>query len=336
MIAFKKHWLTLASTGLIAGISAFAAGCFGPDTFYYDYLNASGTVYQADARAPLAGALIQNYDWIVSYTDRSTVAVSFNPAVTTDAAGQFNFDSSNLSLQSGNLSESCTDVCVEYETQYEDYCSEWTTETGDEYCADWEIDSEGDEYCADWETSAGDTYCSAWSTDSYEACVAWGQDCDYYYPARDIGDISEAYAEITYSLGGGGSLVTQSSTTNYPATSVQKVSTKDAESGDTTVDSTWLETDNFTSPILFSTLSTPARTALTANQTRITAERNATRIKKARKITQPLPAGMTSPRTRLTRKDARKLKLSELSNAQMLKVETARNGCGASPKSSSK
>lgn len=328
MTAFNKQWLTLIFTSLVACIASLAAGCvFGPSTYSYDYLSATGTLYQADARTPVAGALIESYDWIVSFTDRSTVAVSFKPAVTTDAAGQFKFDSSKLSLHSGNEAESCTDVCVESETRYEDYCAEWTTETDDEFCVDWEIDSEGYEYCSDWEYSPGETYCSAWETSSYEACVAWGEDCDYYYPARDIGDITQAYSEITYSFGGFNGFA-ESSTTNYPGTSVVTNSTTDPNSGDTTVNTIWSEIDSFTLPLVVGAQS--RKQALTANQIRITQERNAPRIL-ARKITKPLPPGVTAPRARLTHKDALKLPLNKLSPGQKLKLEIARNGCGAMP-----
>jgi hypothetical protein len=315
--------------------AVLAAGCeSGPETYDYDYLRANGFVAEADGQTPIPGVAIGEYDWVVSYTDGSTVAVPFaTPGVVTDGTGSFSIASDKLSLQSGNQETSCTDVCTATDTVEIDECYDWETEYGDEYCADWEYDENGDEYCADWEQDETDV-CVDWEPTYDTECVEWGTDCDYYYPSRNIDDIAQAYSQISYTYGDS-AVTTVSRDITFPAGAVTSTSTQLNSAGDTELDRLWTQNDFFVTPISHAALSARIAQAKALNNTparqQLTAAHNASRVKKA--PTHRHVSRDKAMRKRITA--AKKLPIAQImgDKAKWDKVLKARSGCGAIKKS---
>jgi hypothetical protein len=337
----KRSLFAFTLAAVVAGAAALASGCDSEDTFYYDYLKATGIVTQVDGKTAVPNIAISNYDWIVTFTDGSTIAVPFVSVGTTDTEGKFGFDSTQLDLHSGNLAESCTDVCLATATEYEDVCYNWVTEQGDEYCTGWDYDEWGDEYCTGWAYEEGETYCSSWGTESYEYCTLWGEDCEYYYPARDVSDIASAYTEITTNIGGATYTIPSSNVT-LAADAYTRNSTTAPNGEDTIVDMLWTQNDVFASPLVIGVAAQQKKlereSKLNARQKAIVQARNAAKkVEKAiaRKIEKPLAKEANGkPRVRKTRAQAQKKPYAELPAELQQIINKARTGCGATPKSS--
>jgi hypothetical protein len=340
--SIKKTIFSVSCLGLV-GLSGLIAGCTGDagTTDYVDYLNASGTVYQADGTTAASALPINDYTWNVTYTDGSSVAVPFTPGVSTDATGKFGFDSSQLALVSGNQAESCESVCTDTAVGYEDVCTDWEVDS-EQYCADWEPSSCGSSgspgssssgstgssgggcgtYCADWETQ-DTTYCAASVTEEYTYCDEYGQDCGFFYPARDIKDIVSANSEITFTAGPA-TVTTQSEATTF-AKDLGVVSNNPQTQGNTTIaNATWFQADKFVTSLTAGGVSTTAAKAykvLTAQQIQLTAAQNAGNAKKHAVLKYGFGRNHAP---------ARKLPFEGLSAAGQAKVQSARTAFGAS------
>lgn len=226
----KKVFAAVLALGMMA---AAVTGCDPESTYYRDYLNATVHVKASDGTSPVADLPVETYDWIINFTDGSQVIERFQDSrFVTGADGGFSFKSEELDLYSGREYSSCTTVCVEWTTYCEEYCVEW--------------DEDG--YCTWYETSCSD-YCSL-----------YGQDCDYYYPARSVSQIESAWTEISYYLGN--SLVTTpSETVATPATAFSSTSAPYSDN-DTLVEKYWNQNDVFITPISGSSVQKPARSKL--------------------------------------------------------------------------
>lgn len=210
--------LGLFATILVGAVAI--VGCDPAETRYRDYLNATVNVKAGDGVTPVSGLAVQAYDWVIKYKDGSTVTERFeDPSFVTAKNGGFNFLSGELALQSGHIASDCTRVCVE-ESYYYDY-----------RCVEWDLDG----YCT-WEEQYPVWYCTRYMND-----------CDYYYPTRNIDDIELTYAEITYGFG------TSAVTTPSEAftTPEQALATSKTPFGknDTLVEFNWAQDDVFITPV---------------------------------------------------------------------------------------
>ena len=308
----------LVVTGVCASLVGLVMGC-GPGaggTSYRDFFTAIGIVVQADGKTPVASLPITGYNWVVSFTDGSTVSNPMGPSggVTTTADGRFTFASNQLELQSGTQVNECTTVCVDWATGSDDVCTDWETSSED-VCTDWETDNSGNDYCANWETDYTD-YCANWVTESYDYCATYGQDCGFVYPSRAITDISSAHAEIVYA-NGASVVTTESQTSTLPAKAIQTASVVDANNN-TLVTTKWVETDTFATTL------TPA--VLSAPRALITAARNSAMVS-ARKMSKT-----GTPHFGRTHQPAAVIDSAKLLGTQKIKLEATRTSCGAYPK----
>ncbi len=305
-------------TSVCAALASMAVGCGpGTNTTYRDFLTAIGTVFQADGRTPLTDLAIDSYNWVITFTDGSSVSNPFVPSTqnstmwTTNATGQFTFTSDQLALTSGTQVESCTQVCLDWATGYNDVCTDWQTSSED-YCADWEVDSDGNDYCADWETSYTD-YCANWGSESYLYCDLYGQDCGWIYPARAIEDIASAYSEINYT-DGASTVTTQSSGTVTPANAIS--TSKTTAGHDIVVDDKWTQQDNYVTNY----------TQLSASKAKIVTARNTSKMSSRKILKNGIPHFGRTHAVAKVMKD-------KFSVKQQAKIDAARTGCGAYPKS---
>lgn len=212
-------------------IGATFASCDYAETSYRDYLNASMKVKKSDGVTPASNLALTFYDWIINYKDGSAVRERFeDPSFVTDASGAYSFKSAELRLQSGYEAESCQTVCVEEETTWEEQCDYYEDE-----CVEW------DDYGNCLYT---DSFCQSYSWYPVTYCTAWGEDCEYYYPSRDVADISQAYSEITYQNVGGLEVVA-SPTDWTPATAYASTTTAVEGTNDKVVTMEWTQDDTF-------------------------------------------------------------------------------------------
>jgi hypothetical protein len=318
----------------LLGAAGLFSACDGSSssTEYNDYLSASGSVYEADGTTKVGGLGITAYDWVVSYKDGSTVAVPFDyptstSAVADDTFGTFAFGSTELALNSGNTAQSCTDVCVQWSVGYEEVCYLWDTE---EYCADWY----GDE-CVDWDT---DLYCALPGLEPYDYCSGWGQDCEFYYPARNIHDINSAYSEITYDTGSSSSITTTSEWTTLAPDAVISETTSNTTNKHTltTVNETWTQADEFITPFLSaaSTSRAAKKTALTAARLAVVKAHNDEKFPKRQPhglVEDKKTGKMRAPILGRSHTKA-KSRLGSLTAEQKLMIEIARKGFKATKK----
>jgi hypothetical protein len=260
---------------VFALIAQACGGDGGGSTDYVDFLKAQGTVNLADASTPAASVSINQYNWVVSFSDGSTVANPFTqPGLVTDAKGKFGFAPPQLFLTSGNQEQTCDTVCTVWDTGSEWVCTDYEQDCSD-YCADWETDAYGNDYCADWETSCS-YYCANGYYDAYQYCAVYAQDCGYIYPSRLVSDIKSAYSEITYDTSTG-PMTSQSVNTTLPANAL---SSSSAASGkNTTVTQSWTESDTYVTTLTASPTATTTAALVTAtalgNRAQITAQHNA-------------------------------------------------------------
>lgn len=323
----------LLPLGLVVSMAAAALlsqGCGpGSDTFYADFLDAKGQVYASNGTTLVADLPVDGYNWVVTFSDGSTVANPFVPTgVTTDAKGEFSFSSKALDLRSGNAVEYCDKVCIDEEIAYEDVCTDWEQSCGDEYCADWGTDSDGNEVCNAW-TQDCDDYCANWVSQPYTYCAAYGDDCSYAYPSRSTADIVSAYSEITYSANS--SIVTTASeNTDVPATSLSQTSTPAGK--DTDIARRWAQNDVYVTLVSASAAKTAksaqiAASTSTPRRAQLTSARNAGKVRPARTMKH---AG--TPNFGRTHAPSKFYKEGQLPAGLQPKLEALRAKCNAYPK----
>jgi hypothetical protein len=172
-----------------------------------------------------------------------------------------------------------------------------------------------------------------WEEREYSYCSQYGQDCTYYYPSRNIKDITTAYSEITYPVGAA-RVTTQSQYSTLAADGAQSMSTTLDHT--TTVTAQWTQNDRFITP--FTAVGTglasreanaPARAKsspkfLTPKQAEIVALRNA-----AHRTPKMKRAG--TPHFGRTHRPSKVLPAQSLNPAQLIKLELARKAFGATP-----
>lgn len=324
----KKHtFLTLVSAVVATGL---VLGCDNSNNgSERDFLQSSGSVMQSDGKTPAANLPITNYSWVTTFSDGSTVSNDVTPmaGLTTDAAGGFAVNSSQLNLRSGIQKHGCSEVCVDWQIGSEDICTDWQNETQD-YCADWATDDCGNDYCADWQTESSD-YCANWDTQSYSYCGVYQKDCGWIYPNRSLSDVTSAYSEITYN--DGTSLVTtQSQSVTKPSGTINNTTTSNSS-----INTNWIEHDLFITAIgasstMAASLNTTPSTAQSTEEKRaqITALRNASKIA-ARKMRRS-----GTPQFGRTYKTPLRFEASQidsLTSAQRATLDNTRASWGATP-----
>jgi hypothetical protein len=327
-----KRGLSVLSVVVFALV---AQACGGDDgsTSYNDFLKATGTAYLADTKTAATSVPITDYNWIVTFSDGSTVPNHFSqPGLVTDTKGKFGFAPPQLFLTSGNQEQTCDQVCIEWDTGNEWVCTDYEQSCSD-YCADWETDDNGDEYCADWETSC-DTYCANGYEDFYQYCGVYGQDCGYIYPSRLVSDITSAYSEITYDTSSG-PMTAQSEETTLPAMALGSSSA--ASGKNTTVTQNWTESDTYVTTLTSSPATTAtvqsalvggATEAQLQNRARLTSQRNAAKG-------NPVVKHLGTKRYGRNHKPSLYVPAGQLGSMPKLKssLEAIRAKCGAYPKS---
>ena len=303
-----KNSLKITSLALTA--SSLFAACNYSDFVTYDFLKVEAQVVASDGETPIDDLSIQNYRWIVSYKDGSTVSMPFNPALKTDQDGKFQFSSGELDLQSGNGNASCTDVCVATATSYDTVCTTEDTYTYDS-CLSWGSDYYGDPVCLYWETQVV-SECIVWEQRPYSYCTTWAQDCAYSYPDRNIDDIAYSQSEIDYRLGS--SLVTTASELNPSGGYSTLRRSEDQRSLQ------WLEEALFITPLESASASKSQvkKSNLTAQQREIVRARNANAEHQTREV-EPKLSRTHTPATRVSYDQ-----LQDLTASQKQKLEEAR------------
>jgi hypothetical protein len=280
----------VASAALCLTAAGLAlAACEGnTTTTTRDFLNASGTVFLNDGKTAVQNLPISQYDWIINYTDGSSVDVTFdtsnaniagtNASIMTDASGNFNFQSDQLQLQSGTQVQSCTNVCVQTAVGYDDTCVDWQISYQD-YCANWASGGQScspgtgstgtgstgtgstgtgstggscvqnPDVCTDWQTQEVST-CDSWVSQEYTYCTTYAQDCGWIYPDRDVTDIKSAYSEITYT--NGTSTVQTRSDSDILAKDAASTSSKqDPNNSSNNIETElWHQVDHYTTPFI--------------------------------------------------------------------------------------
>ena len=196
----KNGFISTAGTAFVGASMLGIAACDTTDIISTDFLHVDAQVYALDGVTPVSNFPIDAYRWVVTYKDGSTVSLPFDQPLATDGQGRFSFSSGELALQSGNpVLRGCTDVCVEYQTRFEPYCS-FEEVSENQYCSWWYVDENGDDQCGEWVTETSST-CVAWSTRPVEYCTTWAEDCDYDYPERHVDDIALTRSEIDFRIG---------------------------------------------------------------------------------------------------------------------------------------
>lgn len=216
-MGFKKYFTALATISFGA---IMMIGCDPATTSYRDYLDATVNVKGNDGVTPVSG-LAFTHDWVISFTDGSTVLERFeDPSFVTGADGSYQYRSGQLDLHSGNLNADCTTVCVDYDYYYEYVCTVW--------------DEDG--------------FCIWYEPYEVAYCAQYGQDCDYYYPARTVKSIESAHSEITY-MWGNSFVTTPSQDITFAEDAFTSRNTPQGEN-DTLVEMLWTQSDVFISPFV--------------------------------------------------------------------------------------
>jgi hypothetical protein len=287
--------------------------CDTTEFLTFDFLKVEGKVVASDGQTGIPELDIQNYRWIVSYRDGSTVSMPFDAALRTNTDGAFQFSSGELDLRSGTGRTSCNDVCVETNTTYESVCVLEDTYLYDT-CTVWGTDYFGNPVCLWWETEAV-TECVAWEERSYSYCSAWAEDCTTSYAGRNIDDIAYSQSEIDYRLGS--SLVTTASEINPEAGYSTLRRTEDQQSLQ------WLEEALFITPVSAPDSSTAQKSStanLTQKQREVVEERNANAVHETREVKEPRFSRTRAPSPRILFEE-----LDTLTETQKAKLEEARN-----------
>jgi len=311
----KKSPVNQKISSSIAGLgvlSALVSGCDTTDILTSNFLKVDARVVAQDGVTPYPGLPIDNYRWVVTYRDGSTVSMPFDQPLVTDINGRFGFSSGELQLKSGNpVLRGCTDVCVERSGYYETACIlEETYEN--EYCEYWYYDEYGFEQCGSWRTEYI-TQCAQYGERYVSFCSVWAEDCDYTYPDRDVDDIAYSVSEIDYRRNG--SVITTSSS---GANSSSYADLDDRASRRTLQ---WLETPTFVLPfpaVQLSQQSSALVAAPSERQKQLTAARNANRKSRTRRV--EVPAVSARPAARHVRYE----ELAKLNGSQTRALKQAR------------
>jgi hypothetical protein len=277
----KKLPQLLKSIVPLVGIGASMTACDTMDIITSDFLRVDARVLAQDGTTPFPGLPIDNYRWVVTYEDGSTVSMPFDQPLATDANGRFAFSSGELQLRSGNpVLRGCTDVCVETDGYYETVCTLEESYAVD-VCDYWYYDQYGYEQCGAWHTEYV-TDCVEYGERYVSYCTTWAEDCRYDYPERDVDDIAYTLSEIDYRRGS--SLITTSSS----GVSSGTYSDIDARESRRTLQ--WLEAPTFVLPFTppaVAQKSSALTAELTARQQKVVTERNAGHKVRRRKVEVP-------------------------------------------------
>jgi hypothetical protein len=289
---------------------AFGA-CDTSDIVSTDFLHVDAQVFALDGVTPVSNLPLDTYRWVVTYKDGSTVSLPFDQPLATDGRGRFSFSSGQLSLQSGNpVLRGCTDVCVGYQTRYEQFCT-YEAVTENQYCSWWYVDEYGYDQCGEWVTEST-TECVAWESRPVSYCTTWAEDCDYDYPERHVDDIALTRSEIDFRVGA--NQVTSFSVQNTGGSYVDLDSRKDRNTLQ------WLESPVFVTslPPTSGQVSSGLTAALSPGQEALVAERNRSVKPRYRKTAK------VYPREQARAGHFRSEELERLSHAQKRELEKAR------------